>query len=132
YNNTDSAITVGALDGSAGWALAARSGAQAVQSAGTVLNGAVIPPRGHYLVANDNGGQPGGYSLSLYPAGNSAGAAPDATYSADIADDAGLALFKSADAGGFVAANLIDAVGFADSDPLFREGAGLQPAAGVT
>src|SRR5205085_3816548 len=101
YNNTDSAITVGALDGSAGWALAARSGAQAVQSAGTMLNGAVIPPRGHYLVANDNGGQPGGYSLSLYPAGNSAGAAPDATYSADIADDAGVALFKSADAGGF-------------------------------
>ena len=132
YNNTDAAITVGALDGSAGWALATRSGAQSVQSAGTVLNGAVIPPRGHYLVANDNGGLSGGYSLGLYPAGNSATAAPDATYSADIPDDAGVALFKSADAGGFVEANRIDAVGFANADALYREGAGLQPATGVT
>ena len=59
YNNSDSAVTVQAFDGSAGFALAASDGVARF----TIPNGTVIPARGHYLGVNSLG-----YSLASYPA----------------------------------------------------------------
>ena len=124
YNKSNADVTVGATDGSAGWLVAARSGAGAILAVATVPNGTVIRARGHLLVANDNAGQPGGYSLSAH-------AAPDAAYAGDIADDSGLAVFTTTDTAALAAGNLLDAAGFASSDALFREAAGMQPSGGV-
>jgi uncharacterized repeat protein (TIGR01451 family) len=83
--------------------------------------GTVIPARGHYLGVNSNG-----YSLNGYPAGTSINAVGDTTYSADIPNNAGIALFRTADPSGFNADNRFDAVGFsAVTNPLYREGNGL-------
>jgi hypothetical protein len=127
YNNTDEPITVGASDGSAGWTVATVAGdGTTVVSLATIPAGAVIPARGHYLVAySDTPVNPatGGYSLGGY-------AAPDLLYlNAEAADNAGVALFRTATAANFTAANRLDAAGFnglagATAD-MFREGAGL-------
>ena len=116
YNNTDSPISVGTADGSNGWAIATSDGvARAVVPAGTT-----IPARGHYLAANSSG-----YSLSAV-------AAPDVTYTADLPDNGGLALFNTSNPASFTADNLLDAVGFsAVTSPLYKEGAGL-PGSGIS
>ncbi|HEX8070948.1 MAG TPA: metallophosphoesterase [Pyrinomonadaceae bacterium] len=119
YNNTDSAITVTTTDGSSGWAVAGPSadGASAVIRF-VIPAGTNIPARGHYLIANS---ADGGYSLSAL-------AAPDLTYTADLPDDAGLALFRTADPAQLNAATRLDAVGFTtQTGTLWREGAGLAP-----
>ena len=86
-----------------------------------IPNGTVIPARGHYLGANS-----AGYSLSNYPAGNSTTALPDATWSTDIPDNSGIALFTSTNAP--VLGNRLDAVGSTNvGNTLFREGPGLPP-----
>ena len=56
----------------------------------SVPNGTVIPNRGHYLCVNSVG-----YSLASYPAGNGTTATGDATYTTDIPDNAGIALFNN-------------------------------------
>lgn len=124
YNNSDSPITVCTADDSGGWTLAARS--QGGSSAGyifTIPNGTVIPGRGHFLGVNAS--PSGGYSLGA----QQGGAAGDVTYTTDIQDDAGLALFMTANPDHFTAANRLDAAGFggaAGSPPdLYREGVGL-------
>ncbi len=130
YNNTDSAITVGASDGSAGWALAALSadGLSAVVLH-TIPAGTGIPARSYYLVANDPAGGTGasgftpvGYSLGAY-------AAPDATYATDVPDASGVALFRTADTAAFSLATRFDAAGFTSAvgalPDLFREGTPL-------
>ena len=109
YNNTDSDITVLALGGSGGYALAIPT-ADVIH---VIPNGTVIPARGHYLVANSDG-----YSLSGY-------AAPDATYTVDINDGAGLALFRTADPASFDETNRLDAAGYASAGTLYREGDGI-------
>jgi predicted extracellular nuclease len=120
YNNTDSPITVQTLDGSAGWALVTSDG----QSRFVIPNGTVIPARGHYLAANFIS-----YSLSGYRSGNDGVnetfADPDITYSSDIPDGSGLAIFSTADPMNFNSAHRIDAVGYSSNDPLYREGAGF-------
>lgn len=66
----------------------------------TILNGTVIPNRGHYLCVNSVG-----YSLG----GNATG---DATYVTDIPDNAGIALFNNNTGGAsYTLANRLDAVG---------------------
>jgi hypothetical protein len=127
YNNTNEPLTVGASDGSAGWAVATVAGdGTTVVTLAVVPSGTVIPARGHYLVAySETPVNPatGGYSLGGY-------AVPDLLYlTADIGDDRGVALFRTAQAANFTAANRLDAAGFnahagATAD-LFREGAGL-------
>ena len=100
YNNTDSDIALGGyrLDSPAGYTV--RPPAVAV-----------IPARGHYLVAHA-----AGYTLSAY-------AAPDLVYSDfELPADTGLALL---DASGRV----VDAVGPISTPPPYREGTGV-PAAG--
>ena len=118
YNNSDSPHAVISVDGSAGYALAASDGVARC----TIPNGTVIPARGHFLCTNG-----GGYTLSSYPAG-AAGATGDATYTADIPDNAGLALFNTSDPASFSTATRLDAVGStAEPNALYREGAGYPP-----
>jgi hypothetical protein len=86
----------------------------------TIPNGTIIPTRGHYLGINA-----GAYSLGAY-------APADAGWLSDIADGAGVALFKSSSPSNFTADYRLDAVGFNSvADARFREGVGLQPGAGV-
>ncbi|HET8783513.1 MAG TPA: lamin tail domain-containing protein [Pyrinomonadaceae bacterium] len=115
YNNTDSAHVVTASDGSSGYGVFASDGVMRF----FIPNGTVIPARGHYLGANSVA-----YSLGNYPAGNSLTADPDATWTLDIPDNSGIALFSTTNAG--TLANRLDAVGATSvANTLFREGAGV-------
>jgi hypothetical protein len=116
YNNSGAAHTVQTSDGSAGYALVASDGVARF----VIPNGTVISGRGHYLGVNSVG-----YSLQAYPAGNSMTAAGDITYTTDIPDNAGLALFRSAKSANWTLINRLDAVG-STSEPkaLYREGNG--------
>jgi hypothetical protein len=128
YNNTGENVTACTTDTSGGWTLAARTAAGASASpVFTIPNGTVIPARGHYLAVNAS--PTGGYSLSSHPAGNGTTATGDITYTSDIEDNSGLALFKTANPENFTAANRLDAAGFAGAagaiPDLYREGGGL-------
>jgi predicted extracellular nuclease len=122
-NNTNSDLFVNASDGSAGYAVAASDGVARC----IVPNNTVIPARGHYLCVNSSG-----YSLGSYPAGNGTTATGDATYTTDIPEDAGIAIFNNSTGGAsFSSGNRLDAVGFTTTaNTLYREGAGL-PAPGA-
>jgi hypothetical protein len=118
YNNTNSNITVGATDGSAGWSLVSSDGVVRF----TIPNGTTIPARGHFLGVNNHttNNAPDGYSLNAY-------AAADRFFNADIADNTGIALFNTTDPANFSAANRLDAAGFTGAPDLYREGVGLTP-----
>jgi CSLREA domain-containing protein len=132
-NTTSQPITVASVDGTQGWTVAAFDPiGNAAVGLVTIPNGTVIPPGGHYLLVNSDAGLPtrphvtttGGYSLDAYAVG-------DDFYQTDVADNGGVALFKSTDLStGLTAANRLDAAGFAGptgaTADLFREGAGLQ------
>src|SRR4029079_10020598 len=76
-----------------------------------IPNGTVIPNRGHYLCTNSVA-----YSLS----GNATG---NATYTTDIPDNAGIALFNTSVAANFNLANRLDAVGStSEANTLYKEG----------
>jgi hypothetical protein len=117
YNNSASPHTVAASSGT-GYAIAASDGVVRC----TIPNGTVIPTRGHYLCVNSVG-----YSLSAYPAGNGTNATGDATYTTDIPDNAGIALFNNNTGGGsFILANRLDAVGTtSEANTLYKEGTGV-------
>jgi len=118
YNNSNAGHTVTALDGSAGYSVAASDFTVRC----TIPNGTTIPARGHFLCANNASG---GYSLSSYPAGPATTATPDATYTTDIADNVGIALFNTATPANFSTGTRIDAVGStAEANTLYKEGAG--------
>ncbi len=136
YNNSDTAHTVNSVDGTAsGYALVGSSNATLNDSLVTtrfvIPNGTVIPARGHFLATNSN---TPGYSLGGYPAGTPFGGASTATgnitYTIQIPDNVGLALFGTSVAFNYNLANRIDAVGSsADNNSLFREGVGYAPIA---
>lgn len=108
-NNTNQGITVNVTDGSTGWLVRASDPAMNF----IIPNGTTIPARGHYL-----GGSGNGYNLAY--------AAPDTFYDGDIPDGAGVAIFSTANSASIDLAHRLDAAGFAsESDPLYREGAGL-------
>ena len=114
YNDSGSDHTVAASSGT-GYGVAASDGVLRC----TILNGTVIPARGHYLCTNSIG-----YSLGSYPSGNGF-ATGDATYVTDIADNAGIALFNNNVAVNFVLANRFDAVGStSEANTLYKEGTG--------
>jgi hypothetical protein len=115
YNDSGVAHTVTASSGS-GYAVAASDGVVRC----TIPNGTVIPARGHFLCVNSTG-----YSLGTYPAG-SGNATGDATYTTDIPDNAGIALFNNNIGGGsFVLANRFDAVGStSEANTTYKEGSG--------
>ncbi len=116
YNNTNAAHIVTAASGT-GYGLAASDGLTRC----SIPNGTVIPARGHYLCNNSVG-----YSLAAYPAGNGTTATGNATYTTDIPDNAGIALFNNNTGGGsYSLANRIDAVGStSEANTLYKEGTG--------
>ena len=116
FNNSGSDHTVAALSGS-GYGVAASDGVTRC----SIPNGTVIPNKGHYLCVNSVG-----YSLASYPAGNGTTATGDATYTTDIPDNAGIALFNNNSGGAsYSLANRLDAVGStAEANTLYKEGTG--------
>lgn len=116
FNNSGTDHTVDALSGS-GYGVAASDGVTRC----SIPNGTVIPNKGHYLCVNSIG-----YSLASYPAGNGTTATGDATYTTDIPDNAGIALFNNNSGGGaYVLANRLDAVGStSEANTLYKEGTG--------
>jgi len=118
YNATTSPITVAASDASFGLGIAASDGILRC----IIPNGTVIPALGHFLCANNTAGT--GYSLGGY-------AAPNATYTTNIADNAGIGLFTSTT--NFSAATKLDAVGsVGEGNPLFKEGTGYPTLAALS
>lgn len=114
YNNSGADHTV--AGGGTGYAVAASNGVARC----VVPNGTVIPNRGHYLCVNSVG-----YSLASYPAGNGTTATGDATYTTDIPDNAGIAIFNTSIGANFVLANRLDAVGStSEANTLYKEGTG--------
>ena len=102
YNASGGPHTVAAVSGT-GYGIAASDGTTRC----TIPNGTVIPNRGHFLCASSNG-----YSLGAYPAGNGTTATGDATFTTDIPDNAGIAIFNNNSGGGsYSVANLSNAVG---------------------
>ena len=116
YNASGADHTVTAASGG-GYAVAASDGATRC----TVLNGTIIPNRGHYLCVNL-----AGYSISGYPGAEGFPANGDAAIGSAIPSSAGIALFNNNSGGAsYSLANRIDAVGPAtEADTLYREGAG--------
>jgi hypothetical protein len=116
FNNSGADHTVDALSGS-GYGVAASDGVTRC----SIPNGTVIPSRGHYLCVNSVG-----YSLASYPAGNGTTATGDATYTTDIPDNAGIAIFNNnSGSASYSLANRLDAVGStAEANTLYKEGTG--------
>lgn len=116
YNNSGAAHKVKTTDGSAGYAVVASDG----MTRFVIPNNTVIPGRGHYLGVNSVG-----YSLSSYPAGNGKTATGDKTYTMDIPDNFGVALFRTANPANFTLAKRLDAVGTdTEANTLYKEGTG--------
>lgn len=114
YNGSGADHTV--AGGGTGYAVAASDGVARC----VIPNGTVIPNRGHYLCVNSVG-----YSLASYPAGNGTTATGDATYTTDIPDNAGIAIFNTSVAANFTLANRLDAVGStSEANTLYKEGTG--------
>jgi hypothetical protein len=116
YNKSGADHTVSAASGT-GYGVAASDGTTRC----SIPNGTVIPNRGHFLCVNSVG-----YSLASYPAGNGTTATGDATYTTDIPDNAGIALFNNNSGGGsYILANRIDAVGStSEANTVYKEGTG--------
>lgn len=107
--------TVSPVSGT-GYALAASNGVARC----VIPTGTVIPAFGSYLCVNSVG-----YSLASYPAGNGTTATGDATYTTDIPDNVGLALFDTSVTADFTLANRLDAAGStAEANTLYKEGTG--------
>lgn len=120
YNNTETPIAVATTDGSSGWAVAASDGVIRF----VIPSGTIIPAHGHFLGVNSNA-----YSLSSYPAGNDGASATtatgDATYTTDIPDNAGIALFRTSTTANFSTSTRLDAAGStSEANTLYKEGTG--------
>ncbi|MCA1641928.1 MAG: hypothetical protein LC785_08270, partial [Acidobacteria bacterium] len=118
YNNSSASVTVSTTDGSAGWALVASDGATRF----IIPNTTVIPARGHFLAVNAVG-----YSLPV--TGDTIllpdGVTPASGYTTDIPDNAGIAIFNTANAANFSTATRLDAVGStSEANTLYKEGTG--------
>ena len=114
FNGTGTDHTV--AGGGTGYAIAASNGVARC----VILNGTVIPNKGHWLCVNSVG-----YSLASYPAGNGTTATGDGTYTTDIPDNAGIAIFNTSIAADFTLANRFDAVGStSEANTLYKEGTG--------
>ncbi|MFL6333611.1 MAG: lamin tail domain-containing protein [Pyrinomonadaceae bacterium] len=119
YNGSLDPITVSSIDiAGTGYAIVTSDGVTRC----VIPNGTVIPAEGHFLCTNSS---VGGYSLGGYPAGNGSTATPNSTYTADIPDNMGIALFRTTLGVNFNTANRLDAVGSAsEPNPLYKEGTG--------
>ena len=123
YNNSDSPHTVAATDGTAGYGLF-KMGAACGDSPvliGLILNGTVIPARGHYLFIGSF------YSLTDYSVG-------DQRLISDVENDENVGIFSTSALTGISTANRLDAVGFGSNTgancDLLREGTTLPALSG--
>lgn len=146
YNASGADIVVSAADGSEGYSVAAsvpQNGAVSPSASSRLFvipNGTRIPARAHYLAVNSLG-----FSLTGYPADtpNTGVSFGDNSYTQDIGDAEGIAVFNTANTARYSTTTRLDAVGFASpvagaakpsgaqpsvSDPLFVEGAGIPQA----
>ncbi len=109
YNTTNNDINVNTPDGSAGWTLAALAAdGTTITMAFTIPIDTIIPAHGHYLAVNS-----AGYSLN-------AQTSADQIYTADLADNTGLALFDTADPAHFDLIERLDAAGYSTSSTAAR------------
>ena len=109
YNKSGADHTVSDSGAGTGYAVAASNGVARC----VIPNGTVIPNKGHYLCTNSVA-----YSLG----GNATG---NATYTTDIPDNAGIALFNTSVPANFNLANRLDAVGStSEANTLYKEGTG--------
>jgi hypothetical protein len=135
FNPGASPIIVNTTDNSEGWALATNNG---TTTTGMIVipNGTVIPSKGHLLVTDNSESNAvpitttyslTGYAGKTNPATQLRGADGDMGWSFDIADNAGVALFKTAIIANFSAATRMDAAGFAalPAGSLYKEGNGI-------
>lgn len=114
FNNSGASHTV--AGGGTGYAVVASDGVARC----VVPNGTVIPNGGHYLCTNSVG-----YSLSSYPAGNGVTATGDKTYTTNIPDNAGIAIFNTSLNANFTLPNRLDAVGStSEANTVYKEGTG--------
>ena len=120
YNFGPAPVTIQTTDGSAGFSVAASDGVPRC----IIPNTTVIPSRGHVLCTNS-----AGYSLGSYPAGIGTTATGDFSYATDIADNSGLALFRTSNPVNYNESARLDAAGYTTAPALYREGAGF-PAGG--
>jgi uncharacterized repeat protein (TIGR01451 family) len=119
YNNADAPHFVNSTDGSAGYAIAASDGVIRC----TIPNGTIIPRRGHFLCVNSVG-----YSLDLHPAGEDTTATGDISYTTDIPDNTGIAIFRTSNTENFSLVNRLDAAGStSETNELYKEGTGYSP-----
>ena len=116
YNNSGADHVVTASSGS-GYGVAASDGTTRC----SIPNGTLIPNKGHYLCVNSDG-----YNLASYPAGSATTATGDATYTTDIPDNVGIAIFDNNSGGAsYALANRLDAVGStSEANTLYKEGTG--------
>jgi subtilisin-like proprotein convertase family protein len=124
HNNTASGHTVVSSSGT-GYGIAASDGVTRC----TIPNGTVIPAKGHFLCVNSVG-----YSLASYPAGSGATASGNASYTTDIPDNAGIAIFNNNTGGAsYSLANRFDAVGStSEINANFKEGTGYPTIVGFS
>ncbi|HWN10682.1 MAG TPA: DUF4214 domain-containing protein [Pyrinomonadaceae bacterium] len=133
YNPADTPLTVTTTDGSDGWAIAYSSNGTTITALASIPSGTTIPARGRYLITNDvaaAGIAP--YSLRAYPNVQFVTAAllrpsdGDAFYTPDLADNGGLAIFRTGNPANMNAATRMDSAGFAGiAAGLFKEGTGI-------
>lgn len=115
-NRSTTDHTVAATGAGTGYGIAASNGVVRC----SIPNGTVIPANGHWLCVNSVG-----YSLASYPAGNGTTATGDATYTTDIPDNAGIAIFSTNVPGEFDLTTRLDAVGStSEANTLYKEGTG--------
>lgn len=114
YNASGADHTVQASSGS-GYAIVASDGVLRC----AIPNGIVIASKGHFLCGNSDG-----YSLSGYPENDPVG--PNTSYTTDIPENSGIALFDN-NSGNYTLATRLDAVGSTSAGSLYREGAGYPP-----
>jgi hypothetical protein len=137
YNPGNTPVIVNTTDNSDGWALAFSTNGTAVTGVAVIPNGTVIPPGGHFLIADNPDNTAGGtsaltYSLNGYPSAQPRNADSDTGWSLDLADNGGVAIFKTANTANFNATTRMDSVGFSSiAAGLFKEGNGI-PAISAT
>jgi hypothetical protein len=129
YNPASTPVRITTADNSEGWAVGFDTGTTQPPLA-VIPVGTVIPARGHYLVARnpDATNLPGTtYSLTNHPNSPARATDSDGSYHLNIADNQGVAVFRTANRANFSLATRVDAAGFnaLPVDSLYKEGAGI-------
>ncbi|MCA1594797.1 MAG: lamin tail domain-containing protein, partial [Acidobacteria bacterium] len=129
YNPGATPVVVNTTDNSDGWSLVSSANGTTVTPIAVIPNGTVIPSKGHFLIVDNPDGATAPtltYSLNGYPATLIRGTDSDVGWSLDLADNGGLAIFKTTTAANMTVATRMDSVGFSGiAAGLFKEGNGI-------